>query len=677
MKFTDLFTNKSIEMVCFVCTENANQTLAIFRDGEINSKIAVIIEKHLRLKPQLIEKQEEALEICNQCWEKLRDFNEFFEYVAKVHKEQTEYLPGQLENIHRPYPSAIVPPNILLDEIHILEPHIKTETLQENLDDNAELHFFETNGVSTENPLLEVTSEYDNDGMEEEFINIDTKNKNEKQKNTKPRRSKRLSKRSKTTEVNAVDEYNEQSLASLLDNIKPIVPTNISLDEKHILEPYVKTETLEETLDDNVELHFFEPDDVTTENPLLELTPEDNNSRMEEFINIGTINKNEKQENNKTSRSEDSFESYDANNELKEGPVKKKKTKRTSLSRTEAKRTIKADNKTNEPKHKKGHVLLEENYDFIKKHIKMFCQMCFYIGEDYTNLTKHYKEKHADVKPFIRCCERKLDCPSDILQHAYFHEDPEHFKCQICGKTFINNCGLKDHIMNHHEPEENLPFGCDECPRRFSRRKVLERHKAKHIPKAERSHFCEICQPPKAFASDYILQIHIKSRHTNASNICHVCAKKILDKKTFEKHVRSHFVTSGSRIKCPRKGCGSWLKDKHNLQLHLRSLHKPAKFECPECGRICKNKHSLTCHLRNTHSNQIFTCDECQKNFKSAMSLKEHMASHTGVPLYSCPFCTKTFNFRANMYTHRKKVHPLEYHLVHKSKIDFMSNFSI
>lgn len=124
------------------------------------------------------------------------------------------------------------------------------------------------------------------------------------------------------------------------------------------------------------------------------------------------------------------------------------------------------------------------------------------------------------------------------------------------------------------------------------------------------------------FASDYILQIHIKSRHTKASNICHVCAKEIRDKQAFEKHVRLHFEASGPRIKCPREGCESWLKDEDNLKQHLRRFHNQSKYECPECGRICKNKHSLTCHLRNTHSTQTFTCEECQKSFKSALSLK-------------------------------------------------------
>lgn len=300
-------------------------------------------------------------------------------------------------------------------------------------------------------------------------------------------------------------------------------------EEKNIWDANIKTETLEETLDNNVELHFFETDDVFTENPLLDLAPEEANDIVD-FMKKDIKTKNEKSKSTKIRRTqkvtkrakspekssdseddgdneqslasllediknEENYETFNANNSLKNSSVKK--TKRT-ITRTGSKRSHKKAEKPNEPKRRKGHVLLEENDGLIKKHIKMLCQMCSHIDEDFSNLIKHYKEMHVGVKPYIKCCERKLDCPSDILQHAYFHEDPEHFKCQECGKTFINNSGLKDHFMKHHEPEENLPYGCDECPRRFSRKNLLAHHKAKHIPKTERSHFCQICSPRKA-----------------------------------------------------------------------------------------------------------------------------------------------------------------------------------
>lgn len=50
--------------------------------------------------------------------------------------------------------------------------------------------------------------------------------------------------------------------------------------------------------------------------------------------------------------------------------------------------------------------------------------------------------------------------------------------------------------------------------------------------------------------------------------------------------------------------------------------------------------------------------------------LKEHMAGrHTGEPLYNCPFCTRTFNSKANMYAHKKKIHPIEWDSENQSKL--------
>lgn len=108
-----------------------------------------------------------------------------------------------------------------------------------------------------------------------------------------------------------------------------------------------------------------------------------------------------------------------------------------------------------------------------------------------------------------------------------------------------------------------------------------------------------------------------------ATNICHVCAKEIRSKQSFEKHVRSHFGECGPRVKCPREDCDSWLKDDENLKQHLRRFHsKIQELKCPQCGRLCRSKHSLANHLRETHSSRVFTCEECNKAFKSAKSLK-------------------------------------------------------
>lgn len=115
-------------------------------------------------------------------------------------------------------------------------------------------------------------------------------------------------------------------------------------------------------------------------------------------------------------------------------------------------------------------------------------------------------------------------------------------------------------------------------------------------------------------------------QHKRAKHVCHVCAKEIRDKHSFEKHVRLHFEQSGPRVPCPYPDCDSWLKDEDNLKQHLKR-HNPEGiiYKCPECDKVVKNRRALTNHKRYSHSNATFQCEQCDKTFKKAISLRVSM----------------------------------------------------
>lgn len=303
-----------------------------------------------------------------------------------------------------------------------------------------------------------------------------------------------------------------------------------------------------------------------------------------------------------------------------------------------------------------------EDKEMVKKYIPMICELCTFISEDYSSVRKHFRKQHPKIKAYVRCCNKKLFHPLEIIRHAYKHENPEFFKCKDCKKNFAEQSTLSRHMITAHAPEEELNYNCDQCPKRFPCQKKLELHKNSHVPQNERIFVCDLC-PKSRFATNDLLKIHVCMRHRRPTNVCHVCAKEIRDKASFEKHVRSHFDDGGPKVKCTLDGCDRWLKDEDNLRRHIRRLHtKDQKaVTCDTCGRECKNQDALTRHKYRVHSNVVFTCEECKKTFKRAIYLREHMAQHTGEILYKCPFCTRTSNSNANMHSHKKKMHPLEW----------------
>lgn len=44
-----------------------------------------------------------------------------------------------------------------------------------------------------------------------------------------------------------------------------------------------------------------------------------------------------------------------------------------------------------------------------------------------------------------------------------------------------------------HPTEDELKFHCDQCPKKFAKKYMLEFHKGYHIPIHERKYVCEEC----------------------------------------------------------------------------------------------------------------------------------------------------------------------------------------
>ncbi|XP_060521737.1 histone-lysine N-methyltransferase PRDM16-like isoform X2 [Cylas formicarius] len=162
--------------------------------------------------------------------------------------------------------------------------------------------------------------------------------------------------------------------------------------------------------------------------------------------------------------------------------------------------------------------------------------------------------------------------------------------CSVCDQPFLDIEGLNDHLIVQHSYKEN-EHKCDLCPRGYSNRSCLIRHRSEEHGEHKKYH-CENCA--QVFTDPSNLQRHIRTKHTSArAHVCPECGK------TF--------------------GTSSGLKQ----HTHIHSSVKP--FRCEVCfkaytqfSNLCRHKRMHTdCRLR-------IKCDKCGQCFSSGSSLGKH-----------------------------------------------------
>ncbi|EAT39665.1 AAEL008545-PA [Aedes aegypti] len=301
---------------------------------------------------------------------------------------------------------------------------------------------------------------------------------------------------------------------------------------------------------------------------------------------------------------------------------------------------------------------LAEEDEIIKGHVQYICEACGINCVAFTEFQKHARSAHR-LKGTIVCCGTRFSKKARLLEHVQRLQDPHRFRCDICNKSFVNNRGIRRHKEEMHVPDELRIYGCDRCPKRFTKKSQLAYHLKGHVNLDNETAKCPHCE--RTFQTESQLKVHIKIRHTRPTDfICDVCAKGFYSKTEFQRHKKQHEMRPEElRVQCDI--CQVWLKNALCWRKHYRR-HNQGPTACDICGHISPNPTALASHKRHRHrTERQHTCQECGKQFKRPLGLREHMASHTGEALYSCSFCDKTFNSNANMFSHRKKMHPKEW----------------
>uniref|UniRef100_A0A8D8I8F6 Zinc finger protein 555 n=1 Tax=Culex pipiens TaxID=7175 RepID=A0A8D8I8F6_CULPI len=161
-------------------------------------------------------------------------------------------------------------------------------------------------------------------------------------------------------------------------------------------------------------------------------------------------------------------------------------------------------------------------------------------------------------------------------------------------------------------------------------------------------HVCDICGT--ALRHKHSLEIHL-ARHTGVPSFsCEYCSSSFFTNTELKNHVKS-IHTTGEFFRCSE--CGSSFKSKKLLNQHLES-HQERKYECLACEFSFKTKQHLRRHVVTVHQEVRFHCDHCEMSYGRKDKLRMHLErAHSIKTHFTCDICLRTFTTPSALEEHR------------------------
>ena len=242
---------------------------------------------------------------------------------------------------------------------------------------------------------------------------------------------------------------------------------------------------------------------------------------------------------------------------------------------------------------------VSRNHRSEKKIRDVPCTVCSKMFYDKWTLRVHM-EIHSNVKEKCAYCEYETCHPKNLKAHVKNHVKEFDFVCESCGRGFLYNFMLRDHVTKEHG--DGLPrLPCETCGKTFATQQYLNVHKQSHEPGYEkRNHQCEICG--KKFLTRSMLLRHIRGHNQIVRYVCKYCNKYLSlapslsplpdDKLSLVKKIKSKITDSDKKkvINVMLKSCKkiSQVKFTPKCMNRLHKLVKPCGY-CTYCFPVDYN----------------------------------------------------------------------------------------
>ena len=308
------------------------------------------------------------------------------------------------------------------------------------------------------------------------------------------------------------------------------------------------------------------------------------------------------------------------------------------------------------------------------------CKECDKLFKKRSDLESHLVT-HSKKKLFKCFCSREFKHAMSLKKHIKFSHRGERWKCDVCGKQFIDYNAFKGHMDDHSGTKA---WKCEVCGKEYSRRISYNYHRRHaHMTEEDKAKFiCTICGVKHR--NQESLKHHIDKHAWPADYkpfTCLICNKEFMTKATASRHLsREHDIkdTNENIHYKPLPG-GSGMDESSNHfttntdgEIHSDKETKDGLnrspttddvegiYECPVCQRAVSRKKSIMSHLKNLHNLKVpkdfwnEVCQLCVKKF----TCYEQFES------YSCMICGERHTQKVNIEKHINKFHKKERNLM-------------
>ncbi|EAT46046.1 AAEL002751-PA [Aedes aegypti] len=228
-------------------------------------------------------------------------------------------------------------------------------------------------------------------------------------------------------------------------------------------------------------------------------------------------------------------------------------------------------------------------------------------------------------------CKFKTKYRMAVDRHKAVHEKRENrtYPCTICEMVFKTKDEWRNHSMNH--PENQIV--CEVCGAALKNPNSYKSHMERHEEK--RKYQCEYCE----YASHTLLALkaHMNVHKTdNGKKRCEICSAVFKTGSLLKRHMEGH--SNERKYHC--EACPARFNTNNALRNHRNRVHLAIRHPCDYCDKTFDQKIILRDHIERVHHIQCqFICDICVITFDSQEKLDVHRQRHENPKPLECSVC--------------------------------------